>query len=560
MAKESFDVLIVGSGAGAGPIAFTLAKAGMKVLVLEKGPWFKTADFTKDEIVAVRRSVYTPNLQDEPQVLETRNLQGDWEARSTFKSGRNFWNGNIVGGSSNFMSGFFHRLKPNDFRLLSEYGPIEGANLADWPISYEDMETYYDLVEKTVGVSGQVVDHKFQEPRSSADFPMPPLAENEISQWLDEAASRKGYPLVPIPRAILSRPMGSRYACYYSNFCGSYGCGSNAKGSSRVALLDEALATGHCTIVPNAKVYRLETDGSGRVQSAWYHGIDGKDHQVTARFFVVAAQAVETSRLLLMSRNTNFPDGLANNSGQVGRNMLFSAGGTGGGHFYFRDLSEKQQSQIKMPGVFVNRSIHQWYEIDDPGFGPRAKGGMVDFLFEHANATTRAIRQKWDDEGKLVYGSALKQKLKSYFTEQRRLKFEVFADWLPTDNCRVTLDPEVTDKWGDPVARIRLGYHDHDLKVGEYLAGKAEELLEEMGAKDITSSISGGAPANLQAGGCRFGTDPETSVLNPDCRAHEVENLYITDGSFMPTGGSVTYTWTIYANAFRVAQKMLEKL
>ena len=559
MGEPLFDICIIGSGAGGGPVAFTLARAGKKVVVLEKGPWFKTADFTKDEMVAVRRSVYTPNLKDEPQVLETQNSQGEWIARSNYESGRNLWNGNVVGGSTNFMSGYFHRLKPVDFRLVSEYGPIAGANVSDWPISYQDLEPFYDLVEKQVGVSGRVVEHDFQEPRSSRDFPMPPLAENPVTEWMDKAAARKGYPLVPIPRAILSRPKDKRYACYYSNYCGSYGCGSDAKGSSRIALLADAMDTGNCTIIPYAKAYRLETDGNGKVKAAWYHGADGQDHVIRAKCFVVAAQAIETSRLLLMSHNPDFPNGLANNQGQVGKNLLFSAGGTGSGHFYYKDLTEEQVSQIRMPGVFVNRSIHQWYEIDDPSFGSRSKGGVVDFLFEHANASAKAIRQKWDEKGKLVYGSPYKEKLKAYFTGQRRLKFEVFVDWLPTDDCFITLDPEVKDKWGDPVARIRLGYHPHDLKVGNFLAGKAEELLNEMGANDIASSISGGAPSNLQAGGCRFGTDPLKSVLNPDCRAHEVENLYVTDGSFMPTGGSVTYTWTIYANAFRVAGKILEQ-
>ncbi|HDO28009.1 MAG TPA: oxidoreductase, partial [Bacteroidetes bacterium] len=131
-------------------------------------------------------------------------------------------------------------------------------------------------------------------------------------------------------------------------------------------------------------------------------------------------------------------------------------------------------------------------------------------------------------------------------------------DWLPTDNCFVTLDNKIKDKWGDPVAKIRTGFHPHDIKVGEYLAAKAEKVLEKMGTKNISSGISGAPPPNLQAGGCRFGDDPENSVLDKNCKAHEVENLYVTDGSFMPTGGSVTYTWTIYANAFRVAEKVKE--
>ncbi len=558
--KNKYDICIVGSGAGAGPIAYELSKAGFSVAILEKGPWFTTKDFTKDEITAVRRSVYTPNLKDEPQVLETQNDDGSWEAKSNYKSGNDFWNGSLVGGSSNFMSGYFHRMKPKDFKLLATYGAIAGANIVDWPISYKDLEPYYTKVEEVVGVSGQVMPHKHQEERSTKDYPNPPLQENIISKWLDTAAKQLDYALVPIPRAILSKPREDRNACVYSNYCGSYGCASDAKGSSRAALLNQAVKTGNCTILPNSKVYHLETDAQGEIIKAHYHDIDNLNQSIDAKIFVVAAQAIETSRLLLMSKNKDFPNGLANNNGQVGKNLIFSAGGVGSGQFLYKDLSDKQVAALKIPGVFVNRSLHNWYEIDDNKLGGKVKGGTVDFLFEHANATSKAIRQKWDDNGNLLFGPALKSKLKQYFTQQRRLKFEIFADWLPTDDCFVALDPEVKDKWGDPVARIRLGYHEHDLKVGNYLATKAKELLQQMGAKDISASVSGGAPPNLVVGGCRFGEDPKKSVLNKNCQAHEVKNLYITDGSFMPTGGSVTYTWTIYANSFRVADVILKEL
>ncbi len=560
MKQGEYDICIVGSGAGAGPIAYELTRKGYSVLVLEKGPWLKTKDFTKDEITAVRRSVYTPNLKDEPQVLETKNDNGEWEAKSNYITGNDFWNGSLVGGSSNFMSGYFHRMKPNDFRLLSTYGDIDGANIVDWPISYNDLEPYYTKVEAVVGVSGHVMPHKHSEKRSTMDYPNPPLTENIISKWLDTAATKLKYNLVPIPRAILSKAREGRNACVYSNYCGSYGCSSDAKGSSRAALLNIALKTGKLEILSNSKVFHLETDGKGKIVKAHYYNKDNEKLFVLADIFVVAAQAIETSRLLLMSKNKDFPNGLSNNSGQVGRNIVFSAGGTGSGQFFYKDLSEEEVNDLKMPGVFVNRSLHHWYEIEDKELGGKAKGGTVDFLFEHANATSKAIRQKWDDNGNLLFGPALKKSLKNYFTHQRRLKFEIFADWLPTDDCFVKLDPEIKDKWGDPVSRIRLGYHQHDLKVGNYLAKKSEELLRQMGAKNISSSISGGAPSNLVVGGCRFGNDPQKSVLNKDCKSHEVDNLYITDGSFMPTGGSVTYTWTIYANSFRVADKIIERL
>ncbi len=555
-----YDVCVIGSGAGAGPVIYELSKEGYKVVVLEKGPWFKTEDFAKDEMVATRRSVYTPNLRDERHVLVKKEKDGKYWSKSTYSSGKDFWNGSAIGGSSNFMSAYFHRLKPVDFKLLSEFGPIEGANVTDWPISYEELEPYYAKTEKIVGVSGTVSKHSFLEPRSTPDFPYPPLAENIFAKWLDKGAERLNYELFPTPRGIISKQKDERQSCFYSNYCGSYGCSSDAKSSSRVALINDALATGNCTVLPNSKVYHLETDGKGRIVKANYYDHDGTRQAIEARIFVVAAQAVETSRLLLMSKNEEFPNGLANNAGQVGKNIVFSGGGVGSGQLFFDDLSEEDASQLNTPGLFINRASQQWYVIDDPDFGPRMKGGTIDFVSEHANGVTKAIRQKYDGSGNLVFGSDLKSKLKAYFTEQRKLKYEIFVDWLPNDKCFVELDDEVTDKWGDPVAKVWLGYHEHDLKVGRYIAEKAEALFKEIGMKHVSTGISGSVSPNLQAGGCRFGNDPQTSVLDKNCRAHEVDNLYVTDGSFMPTGGSVTYTFTIYANSFRVAESIIASL
>ncbi|WP_448565921.1 GMC family oxidoreductase [Thalassotalea ganghwensis] len=561
-----YDICIVGSGAGASPVAYTLAKAGAKVLVLEKGPWLTEKEFYKDELAISLRDSYNPKLADEQHVIEEEYIRDDgssyWHGEATSDSGWSFWNGNVVGGSSNFMSGYFHRLKPIDFRLKSEFGEIKGANISDWPISYQDMEPYYAMVEQEVGVSGKVVDHPNQEPRSS-DFPYPPLAEHAVATWIDKAAKMLGFHTLPVPRAVLSQPAMGRSSCEYSGYCSSYGCSSGAKGSGRAALLDHAVATGNLTIKANAKVYHLASDESGKVTAVHYYDGQGRKQQVSAEIYVVACQAVETSRLLLSSKSKSFPQGLANNHGQVGKNLIFSAGGTGQGDFFFDELTERQQAELKQVGPFINRALQDWYQINDKAFSGansngKAKGGTIDFLF-HQNPIARAFGSEYDENDQLVWGEALQDALHKEFTSYKTLRFEVFNDWLPTDDCYVTLDDEVTDKWGDPVAKVRIGAHEHDLAVGEYLAEKGEQLLKQMGAKNVSSSVSSYPPTNLMAGGCRFGDNPETSVLNKYCQAHEVDNLYVTDGSFMPTGGSVPYTFTIYANAFRVAEHIKQR-
>ncbi|NMP16111.1 GMC family oxidoreductase [Thalassotalea sp. Y01] len=560
--KTEFDAVIVGSGAGASPVAYTLAKAGKKVLVLEKGPWLTEEDFYKDELACCRRTTYSPKLEDEQHVIEEEYEDNDgnsyWQGEATSESGWDFWNGNMVGGSSNLMSGYFHRLKPMDFRLKSEFGGIDGANIVDWPISYDDMEPFYDMVDNVVGVSGKVVEHPHLEPHKS-DYPFPPTAEHPISAWIDDAAKQIGYHSFPVPRAVLSRPAMGRRSCEYSGYCSNYGCSSGAKGSGRAALLNHAVASGNCTIKPHSKVFKLESDDNGDVTGVWFYDKHNRKHKVTGKTYVIACQAIETSRLLLASTGPKHPNGLANNQQQVGKNMIFSAGGTGRGDFIFKDIDKDKENQLRVVGPFINRALQDWYKIDDKAFGKAAKGGTIDFLF-HQNPISKAGSTKWDDDDQLVWGEPLKSNLQDAFNFGKTLRFEVFNDWLPTDNCFVELDSEATDKWGDPVAKIRIGAHPHDIKVGEYISAKAEALLEAMGATNISSSVSSYPPPNLQAGGCRFGDDPKTSVLDKNCKAHDVSNLYVTDGSFMPTGGSVPYTYTIYANAFRVAEHIKQQL
>ncbi len=547
------DICIIGSGAGGAPVAYTLAKAGYKVVVLEKGSLYDERDFKKDEIAVSRRSLFTPDLKDEFHMVETL----DEEGKITKEGGWNFWNGSMVGGSSNLMSGYFHRMKPNDFKLYSAFGDVEGANVVDWPIDYETMEPYYTKVEEVVGVSGKMVEHPFREKRSTADFPYPPTWEHPIAKWIDDSCSKLGYFAMPTPRAIIPYDALDRRGCSYSNLCGSYGCATGAKSHAKSALLDKAVCTNNCTIIADAFVYKIESEKT-EATAIHYYDKDGSSHTVQAKIYILAAQAIESSRLLLNSKNSHFPNGLANSSGEVGKNLIFSAGGSGSGRLDFKNLTQEQQDSLLLHGAFVNRSLQDWYEYNKDG--KPYKGGTIDFLFEHANAIPRALDQVYDINGDLQWGKTLSKNLHHAFERSRVITFEVFNDWMPTDNCFVTVDEEEKDKWEIPVGKIRLYGHPQDLKVGNHLAQKAVEVLKGLGCEDISSNISAAPPPNLVAGGCRFGTDPKHSVLDVNCKTHDLKNLYVTDASFMPTGGSVPYTWTIYANSFRVADKILERL
>jgi len=546
-----YDVAVIGSGAAGGAVAYVLANGGLKVALVEKGRWMKRGDFSKDEIAYCRRDIVTPNLFEEFHVIEELH-DGKWVQKPTYETGWSFWNGNIVGGSSNLMSGMFHRMHPDDFRLLERYGPIKGANIVDWPISYEDLEPYYDKIEELVGITGTFREHPLEPPRKRRDYTQPATRENRITELFDRSCRRLGLTPLVTPRAILSEARGGRNGCYYSNFCGSYGCSSGAKGSSREAFIDPALKTGNLTLIDNTFVKRLVTSSKRSVGYA--EAIDSKSGRavrIRARLFVIAAQAHESVRLLFNSANSHYPDGLANSSGELGKNLIFSAGGWGEADMDRKSLSEDMFDAMMEPGLFVNRSILDWYRLEEGG--KRIKGALVEFMFGHQNFIRRAAMSKYSDKGKLLWGRELEKILRYRFEQSKRIRFEVFNDWLPTDDCRITIDSGRKDRFGMPVGKLRIDSHPHDLKLARKVTRKAEAVLKEMGARNIVTSVSSTPPQNLIAGGCRFGNDPSKSVLNRHCQSHDIPNLFVADASFMPTGGSVPYTWTIYANAIRVA-------
>ena len=520
------DVCIVGSGAAGGAVAYALADKGLRVLVLEKGPMVER--FSKDE-VALRLGAYRSNLNEEFHILYTKNGDGSVQRTSTKETGIGFWNGNIVGGASNFMSGYFHAMRRGDFELLDRYGPIEGANVANWPISYADLAPYYDKIARIIGMSGD-------------GMPTPPLRENPFVSRFDRACRDLSLTPRRTPRAIASEDFDGRKGCYYSGFCGSYGCSSDAKASSRVALLRRSGAK----IIPGAFVYHLASDERSVCRVSFFDG-GGASHHIAAKVVVLTLGPIETARLLLNSKNRHFPRGLANNANQVGRNLIFSAGGVGEGSFSLRTFPELAQRD-----TFFNRYIDAWYELDG------GKGGMVEFMFEHNNIINRVLERVWES-GEPVWGEDLKKAMDRVRTH-RKVVFEVFNDWLATDGTYVDVEEGVKDRWGIDVAAVHLDPHPRDLQVARKLAEKGAKILRAMGAQDVRWQISAAPTPNLVAGGCRMGLDRHTSVLDGECRAHELDNLYIADASCMPTGGSLPYTWTIYANALRVGERIAARL
>lgn len=547
MAKESVDVCIIGSGAGGAPLALELGRAGFKVVVLEKGAWYQQTDFVHDEIMNSRRNFFMPLPWDEPHLWRT---EGQPYTRTN-----EAWTANCVGGGTVHMSGFFYRLKPVDFRMKSELGAPKGSNVVDWPITYKDLEPYYDKAEAELGVSGNAVPHPFLEPRKG-NYPLPPLAEHPVAAEIDKAAKSLGWHSIPTARGIVSQPYRGRDPCVYCSLCGSYGCEHGAKSSTAASLIPAAIATGKVELRPKCMAKEITVDAKGLAKSVIYLDADGVEQEQPARVIVASCTAVESARLLLNSKSSRFPNGLANDNGLVGKNLLFSSFGQSKATFSVKKRGEELPwLNANLP--FVNRSLQDFYVLPDERFGFR-KGGTLGFMWAHPNPIFAAVGLARKGE-KGVFGKELKDKLRTY-RDSRILEFEIYGEFLSNDFTYVSVDGGVKDKFGLPVAAISIKRHELDLKMTQFLVERGEEVLQAMKPDRVDRVGTAGETTILQGGTCRFGRDPKSSVLDADCRSHVVKNLYVVDGSFLPTSGGVPLTLTIAANSFRVADRMVANL
>ena len=537
---DPVDVVVVGSGAGGGPVALTLARAGARVVVLEKGKDLRDEELVHDEIRMCRRNFFIPYPRDEPHMMV-------YEGSPKPQRSNEAWTSNVVGGGTVHMSAYFFRLKPIDFHLRSVLGAIPGADLVDWPFGYEALEPWYARAEREMGVSGKWKTHPFEEPRSS-DFPLPPLEEHPFAERLDKAAAKLGLHAFPTPRGILSRPYQGRRACSYCALCGSYGCEMGAKASTAAALLPEARKSG-CEVRAQCMATEIQVSQAGRASGVAYLDAKGVQQFQPAKCVVVACSAVESARLLLMSRSAKFSQGLANGSGQVGRNLVFSGLSRGHGTFHLRG-----REWMADAAPFIQRTIQDSYLLKNPVNGVH-KAGTTLFAFAHPNPIFTAERIAGQGP-KAAWGKALKQKLRDEARDARAVEFENYAEFLPTGGTFVELDTEVKDRFGLPAARIHLSRHPLDRKATAILRRQGLEVLKALEADSVQVTSNDTEMTVVQGGTCRFGKDPAKTVLDADCRAHEVPNLYVTDGSFLPGSGGVPLTLTILANAFRVGDKI----
>ena len=527
---DPVDVLVIGAGVGGALTALTLAEAdrGIRVRCLEQGDWTDPASrpHTRPDWEWLRATRWnmSPNTRGWPQ-----DYPVDTADEYTM-----MWNG--VGGGSAIWTAAFPRFRPSDFRKGTEHGLQP-----DWPFAYEDLLPWFDAHDRLAGVSGHAGDPAMP-PRSPTQTP--PLPPGPAAEIIARGFERLGWHYWPTDVAIVSEPYDGRPACNACSACQS-GCPTGAMHDVAVTVWPKALAAG-AELVTRARVLRIETDDSGRASGAlWVDRATGNRHFQPARVVVLAANGIGTPRLLLHSASARFPDGLANSSGQVGRNLMHHGLALAEGWF-------PERTDIHM-GNLSSIYICEEFAETDPS------RGFVNGL------TMQVVRQ--NGAGFQANGALTAEPIAwgaGHHAEFRRrfghgVGIFIVGDDLPLPHNRVTLSDTLFDADGVPAPKIDYRLCDNDRRMMDFGIARAVELLEAAGATEVRVNDHTRErgrtpiPAFHLLGTCRMGTDPRDSVTDPLHRCWDVPNLLLMDGSVMPTGGAVNPTSTLGAMALRAA-------
>ena len=516
------DVVVVGCGAGGAVAAKELAEAGLSVIVLEAGRRYEPySDYLTDrtDFEIGGKLVFDP--KDERRDLYTTSVTKGF-SYSRVKG---------VGGSTLHYAAMSPRFHESDFRVRSEDGVAD-----DWPFSYAELEPYYTRVEYELGVSGPDGANPFEPPRSRP-YPNPPHAFNLASQAIKRGADKLGLHMVREPLALPSRDWQGRPACVGAGTC-HLGCLISAKSSMDVTYVRKAEATGRAEIRTECIATEIEMDPQARARAVVYLDKDGRRQRVGARAVVLAGNAVETPRLLLMNSSSRFPDGLANSSGLVGKNFTEHLAVFAWGLF--------PERVDPWRGTPTGGMIQDYYATR-PGNGFARGWTMLVSSNSHWPLTVARRLPGW--------GAAHKKSVHDLFGNY--VCVTSVGEQLPDPRNRVELDPALTDNFGLPVPRLINHPRENDRAMIESIKESLETLLTAAGATKTWGNEHAPGMSSHYFGTCRMGTNPGNSVVNAWGRAHDIPNLFIADGSVFVTGGAVNPALTISALALRTAEGII---
>ncbi len=506
-------VVIIGSGAGGGTLANELCQKGIKVVVLEAGAMQSPASFINDEWKSFGQLAW----------LDGRTTSGTWRVAKDF-AGLPAWICKTVGGSTTHWAGASLRLQEHEFRVKTHYGDIKGASLQDWPITLNDMEPWYARAEDKMGVT-----------RTNG---IPGLPGNNNFKVMYAGAQKLGYKKCHTGNmAINSQPRDGRGRCMQLGFC-FQGCKSGAKWSTLYVEIPKAEATGNLDLRPESHVTRIEHNDAGKVTGVVYFDKDGKEQRQKARAVAVAGNSIETPRLLLLSASNQFKDGLANSSGQVGRNYMRHM--TGSVYAAF-DKPVHMYRGTTMAGIISDEARHDTkrgfaggYEMETLALGLPFMAAFLD-------------PGSWGDEFSWWM---------DHYTHTAGMW--LVGEDMPRETNRITLNAAVKDKWGSPVPNVHFDDHDNDIAMRNHAFTQGEAVYKAAGA--IRTFRTPPYPSTHNLGTCRMGASAGSSVCNSFGQTHDVNNLFISDGSQFTTGAAENPTLTIVSLAIRQADYIAKQM
>ena len=551
-----YDVCIVGSGAAGGTAAKVLTEGGLSVAMLEAGPALHPETDFKEHVWPYQlphrgAGVGGRAMADFSEFLAPN---GSWEIDGepyTNAPGSRFqwFRSRIVGGRTNHWGRIALRFAPVDFKSRSNDGMGD-----DWPISYEDLAPYYDKVESYIGVFGT----KENVASAPNGVFLPPPKPRCTETMIKKACDKIGVTCIPSRLAIITKPLNDRPPCHYCGQCGR-GCVSASNFSSSQVMLPPAQQTGRFTLITGAMAREIVLGKNGKAEAVSY--IDKatrREQKIYAKAFVIGASACESARLLLNSKSASFQDGLANSSGAVGRYLTDSVGSSGGGFF---------PQLLKMPphnhdGVGGMHMYVPWWKYDRKNdflrgyhielWGGRNMPGVGEF---------GGVCQAYEG-----YGSALKKKCREMYGTY--IGFAGRGEMIPNEKTYCEIDPDTVDEWGIPVLRFQFEHGENEMKMARDMQQTFREMVEAGGGTYTTITDSDGPNAfGIQDGGviihevgvARMGASPKTSVLNGFCQAHDVKNLFVTDGACFVSNADKNPTLTIMALSWRASEYLLDQ-
>ena len=549
--RKVYDVCVIGSGAGGGMAAKVLTEAGAEVAMLEAGGMWDSAKDAKMmtwPYESPRRGGSTPDkpFGEFDGCIGGWDLDGEPYTQAPGSSQFDWFRARMLGGRTNHWGRISLRFGPDDFKRRS----IDGLG-DDWPISYDELKPYYDKLDRFVGIFGSVENL----PNEPDGVFLPPPKPRCHELLIKQAADKLNVTCIPSRLSILTKPLNGRSACHYCGHCGR-GCSVHANFSSTSVLIPPAQKTGKLTIITNAMAREVTINDEGLATGVSYVNTqDKREYQIQARIVVLAASACESARLLLNSKSTRYPNGLANASNTAGKYLTDSTGasltgfiprmmdpvphnedGVGGAHLY-------------MPWWLDNKKLDfpRGYHIELGGGRRGAPSAGFMGGIERFNGTGG-------------YGKGLKADYRRYWGST--VNFSGRGEMVASDDCYCEIDPNTVDKFGIPVLRFHWKWSEHEIKQAKHMQDTFAEIITTMGGRVMGNlpgrermyGLANGGRIIHEVGATRMGNDPKTSVLNRNCQAHEVKNLFVADGGPFVTNADKNVTWTILALAMRTSE------